>query len=181
MYQRILVPVDGSSTSKQGLDEAVKLAKLSGASLLIIHVANELTFATGYETYTGDVIGMLKEAGEQILSESKAVALAGGVRSDTALLETFGGRLSDIVGAQAKLWGADLIVIGTHGRRGIGRVLIGSDAEQIARTAVVPVLLVRAQEVKDAPLIARDRIDAGEPSAAPSRRRVPFAQAIHTP
>jgi nucleotide-binding universal stress UspA family protein len=155
MYQRILVPVDGSSTSKQGLDEAVKLAKLSGASLRLVHVANELTFATGCETYTGDVIGMLKEAGEQVLSESKTVAMAAGAEVDTVLVETFGGRLCDIVGEQAKLWRADLIVIGTHGRRGIGRILIGSDAEQIVRTALVPVLLVRAPEVKDAPLIAR--------------------------
>lgn len=157
MYQRILVPVDGSSTSKQGLDEAVKLAKLSGASLLIVHVAKELTFAGGYETYADDVIGMLREAGEQILSEAKAVASAGGVQGDTVLLETIGGRLCDIVGEQTKLWRADLIVIGTHGRRGIGRILIGSDAEQIVRTASVPVLLVRTPEVEDAPLIARGR------------------------
>jgi nucleotide-binding universal stress UspA family protein len=50
---------------------------------------------------------------------------------------------------QAKAWGADLIVIGTHGRRGVGRLLLGSDAEQIVRMAPVPVLLVRAPEVKE--------------------------------
>jgi nucleotide-binding universal stress UspA family protein len=157
MYQRILVPVDGSPTSNQGLAEAIKLAKLTGASLRLVHAVNELTFATGYEMYTGDVIGIMKEAGAQILSESKAVAVAGGVAVETFLSETFGGRLCDIVGEQAKLWRADLIVIGTHGRHGIGRVLIGSDAEQIVRTARVPVLLVRALEVKDVPLAARDR------------------------
>ena len=60
------------------------------------------------------------------------------------LSQTCGGRVCDVVSEQARLFDADLIVIGTHGRRGIGRLVIGSDAEQIARTAAVPVLLVRA-------------------------------------
>jgi nucleotide-binding universal stress UspA family protein len=49
----------------------------------------------------------------------------------------------------AKSWGAELIVIGTHGRRGVGRILLGSDAEQTVRIAPVPVLLVRAPEESD--------------------------------
>jgi len=54
--------------------------------------------------------------------------------------------LSDLVGDQAKAWNADLVVIGTHGRRGVNRLMLGSDAEQIVRTSPVPVLLVRAVE-----------------------------------
>lgn len=154
MYERILVPVDGSPTANQGLAEAIKLAKLTGASLRIVHVVDELTFATGYETATGDLIGLLREAGAQILSAAKAVAEAAGVEAETALPEVFGSRLCDIVGEQATLWGADLIVIGTHGRRGLGRLLIGSDAEQIVRTAPVPVLLVRGRGVDGRPLAA---------------------------
>ena len=55
MHERILVPVDGSAMSTQGLDEAIKLAKLTGAGLRLVHVVDQLTFATGYETCTGDV------------------------------------------------------------------------------------------------------------------------------
>ena len=53
------------------------------------------------------------------------------------------GRVCDVVVEQAKEFGADLIVLGTHGRRGVSRLLVGSDAEQIVRVAPVPVLLVR--------------------------------------
>ena len=72
--------------------------------------------------------------------------MAAGVGVDTVCRETFGGRLCDIVVEEATQWNADLIVIGTHGRRGVGRMLIGSDAEQIVRVAPVPVLLVRGSE-----------------------------------
>ena len=77
----------------------------------------------------------------------KARVAAAGVTVDTLLMECFAERTSEIVIAQAQAWKADLIVLGTHGRRGIGRLLMGSDAEQIVRGATVPVLLVRAEEV----------------------------------
>ena len=55
-------------------------------------------------------------------------------------------RVADLVVEQARQWGAELIVLGTHGRRGLGRALLGSDAEQVLRQAPVPVLLVRGGE-----------------------------------
>jgi nucleotide-binding universal stress UspA family protein len=150
MYQRILVPIDGSPTSNRGLDEAIQLARLTGASLRLIHVVDEMTFATGFETYAayaGDVIPMMRQAGEEILALGKArVAAAGLDKVETQLLESFAVRVWELVVEQAQDWKADLIVIGTHGRRGMGRLLMGSDAEQILRMAPVPVLLVRAPE-----------------------------------
>ena len=145
MYQRILVPVDGSPTSSQGLDEAVKLAKLTGARVRLIHVINELAITTGFEIYTADVIELLKQTGSQILAEAEARVDAAGVDVVTQLFENFGGRVCDIVADDARGWQADLIVLGSHGRRGVGRMLIGSDAEQIVRSAPVPVLLVRTR------------------------------------
>lgn len=150
MYQRILVPIDGSPTSTRGLDEAIRLAKLTGATLRLLHVLDELVFATGFETgatYTHDVLPRIKKVGESILMDGKARAVAAGVTVDTLQVECFATRTSEIVIAQAQTWKADLIVLGTHGRRGIGRLLMGSDAEQIVRGATVPVLLVRAEEV----------------------------------
>ena len=145
MYKRILVPVDGSATSERGLDEAVKLAKLSGASIHLVHVLDRFVFmGTTPETYTVDVLGVQKEAGARILEEAKARVAASGVAVTTFVSEPLPGRVCDVVSDQARESAADLIVLGTHGRRGIGRLLMGSDAEQILRLAPVPVLLVRA-------------------------------------
>jgi nucleotide-binding universal stress UspA family protein len=143
MYKRILVPFDGSPTSIAGLDEAVKLAKLTGASIRIVHVLDGLPFSAGDAGFTGDILGILLEAGSQILVEGKRRVQTSGVPVDTFLSETFGQRVADVVAEQVKEWNADLIVIGTHGRRGVKRLFIGSDAEQIVRTAPVPVHLVR--------------------------------------
>lgn len=151
MYQRILVPFDGSTTSALGLDEAIKLAKLTGASLRLIHIVDAFTITTGLVPsahYADEVSPQAKEAGEQILEQARTRVEASGVKVDTFLFSTLLPRVSETVVEQAKAWKADLIVIGTHGRRGVGRVLLGSDAEQIVRTAPVPVLLVRAPEVE---------------------------------
>lgn len=149
MYQRILVPYDGSATSSRGLDEAVQLAKLTGASLRLVHLIDVLTYATGFETstvYVGDVVPIMQRAGEEILREGKARAEHAGVATETVLIDSIAIRLAQAVSDQVRTWDADLVVIGTHGRRGFDRLLLGSDAEQIVRTSSVPVLLVRASE-----------------------------------
>lgn len=150
MYTHILVPVDGSPTSDRGLEEAVKLARLTGARLRLVHVVDQLIYATGMDSVgamTTNLIPLLREGGEQILETCKARAEASGVPVETVLLDSFAGRVCDLVVAEAAKWHADLIVLGTHGRRGVGRILMGSDAEQIVRLAPIPVLLVRASEV----------------------------------
>ena len=146
MYKRILVPVDGSPTSIRGLDEAIALAKMGGGSIRLVHVLDRIVFASGGETYTGDVFGLLKEVGEQVLQQMKEHAAAAGTEVSTYLSEVQPGRVCDVVVEQAKAFGADLIVLGTHGRRGVSRLLVGSDAEQIVRVAPVPVLLVRGSD-----------------------------------
>ena len=150
MYKRILVPFDGSPTSNEGLDEAVKLAKLTGASIRLVHVLDHLPFSTGHAGLTGNLLGILIEAGSQILLAGKRRVEAADVPADTFLSEAFGEQVCNVVAKQAKSWNADLIVIGTHGRRGVKRLLIGSDAEQIVRTASVPVHLVRMAVVEAA-------------------------------
>ncbi len=155
MYERILVPVDASPTSMLGLDEAIKLAKLTGASVRLVHVVDQLTFVTGFEVYTGDLIGMLREAGQKVLGEAKARVEARGVAVTSFLCDTFGARVCDLVIDQAKEWKADLIVIGSHGRRGMSRLFLGSDAEMVIRMAPVPVLLVRGTDATASPSIAQ--------------------------
>ena len=152
MYQRILVPIDGSATGARGLEEAIKLGKLTGARLRLVHVVDELSFAmsAGYGlTYTGDVLNVLREAGTEILGKAINHAKAAGLEADSVLNDSFAGRVCDLVLAQAKAWDADLIVLGTHGRRGVGRMFMGSDAENIVRGATTPVLLVRSDAAAD--------------------------------
>ena len=149
MYQRILVPVDGSPTSGRGLDEAIRLARLTGGRLRLLHVVDELSVSLGGAgAFTGgampDTFALLREAGQSILAQAQAQVEAAGVPVDSVLDDSLGGRICDRVLAQSQAWPAELIVIGTHGRRGVGRLLLGSDAEQVLRQATVPVLLVRA-------------------------------------
>jgi len=149
MYQRILVPVDGSATSKRGLEEAIRLAKLTQGRLRLFHVIDELSFALAmdaYAGYAGDWLKVLRENGRRILDEAVAAAQAAGIEADTQLCDSFSGSVHEMVNAEAAKWPADLIVLGTHGRRGVGRVVMGSSAEHILRYASVPVLLVRTPE-----------------------------------
>jgi nucleotide-binding universal stress UspA family protein len=146
MYQRILVPVDGSPTSNAGLAEAIKLAKLTGARVRVLHVVDEMPLLMSGEGYTAmpsDVFTMLKEAGQAVLEQARLTVDAAGIPVEATLFDSLSARLCDRVAEQAQAWGADVIVLGTHGRRGVKRLLLGSDAEQIVRMATVPVLLVR--------------------------------------
>jgi nucleotide-binding universal stress UspA family protein len=146
MYQKILVPVDGSATSDLGLNEATKLAKLTGARVRLLHVVDVLSLAIAGEGMVGtagDVLAAVRESGRTILQRGEASVQAAALDVDTVLLENTAGRVAEIVADEAASWGADLIVLGTHGRRGVGRLILGSDAEQVLRLAPVPVLLVR--------------------------------------
>jgi nucleotide-binding universal stress UspA family protein len=148
MYEKIVVPVDGSSTSDLGLSEAIKLARLTGARLVLLHAIDTVAVAAipDAAAAAARLFEAMRESGEQILSRAGGMAANAGVAAESVLLDTLSGRVSDLVVEEARKRHADLIVMGTHGRRGVGRVLLGSDAEQVVRNASVPVLLVRGRE-----------------------------------
>jgi nucleotide-binding universal stress UspA family protein len=145
MYGKILVPVDGSETSLKGLNEAIKIAKHMGSRIFLVHIVNEFIFDYAYSpaAYAAGVIDGLRERGKAIIADGAALVLAHGLEPSSVLLESIGGPAADLIVAQAVEGHADLIVMGTHGRRGLRRVALGSDAEQVVRMAPVPVLLVR--------------------------------------
>jgi len=146
MYQRILVPVDGSECAARGLSEAMSLARLTGARLRLVHVIDEPFVAIGVDgaTATGaDLVTLAREGAQRVLADATNKVRLAGLPVDDVLLDSFDGRMCDLVIEAARAWQADLLVIGTHGRRGVDRLLLGSDAEQILRHAPVPVLLVR--------------------------------------
>ncbi|MET1115757.1 MAG: universal stress protein [Comamonas sp.] len=147
IYQQILVAVDGSAASEKALDEAIRIARLTGARMRLIHVVNEVNYAVGLEPvlcYVDEIIPMMRAAGKELLEKCQQKAQAHGVSADTVLVEGGISRIYEHVAEQARRAHADLIVVGSHGRRGVGRVLLGSDAELIIRHAPVPVLVVRA-------------------------------------
>lgn len=149
MYRRILVPLDGSEASTQGLDEAVRMALSKGATLRLVHVVNRFRSTVGFASHASfkQQLPVIKEAGERLLQQGRERAEREGCHVETTLLSSLSEDLSDMIAQEAKAWNADLIVIGTHGRRGIERILWGSDAAQVMRVAPVPVLLV--QETSD--------------------------------
>jgi len=164
MYGKILVPVDGSEASTVGLNEAIAIAKSQGSQIRLVHIVNEFILDYTYSPglYAGDLIESLRKSGQTILNFSEAIAQRQGITPECALLESIGGRAADLILAQAKEWHADLIVMGTHGRRGLARIALGSDAEEVVRAATIPVLLVRGtpQKAKQAANVSQVKASA---------------------
>ncbi len=122
MYKRILVAVDGSNTSNLALQEAIKLAKESGGQLRIVHVVDEVTFDLYQEVVDpGEIRKAITKSGQAILDKAQTAARATVVKAEIRLLEIekLGHRVTDLIAQEADAWPADLIVIGTHGRRRI--------------------------------------------------------------
>ncbi len=146
MYRRILVPIDGSDTAQRGLEEALALAKGFDSSLVLLHVVEfypmmmEMATATTWEQVTTD----LRAHGQRALDRAHDAAKAAGVASECHIEDAAAARVCDVIVEQAKNHQCELIVMGTHGRRGLNHALIGSDAERVIRMSPVPVLLVRS-------------------------------------
>ncbi|SFN21684.1 Nucleotide-binding universal stress protein, UspA family [Formivibrio citricus] len=148
MYKRILVPVDNSATSRAALEEAKRFAKSEEAEVRLVHVIDLAQFAWSANEFL-DVPRLqasLREGGQAVLKESTAAMQAAGITPDSAMLETWGGLMSEVIIEDAGKWNADLIIMGTHGYGGLKHVLLGSVAEGVVRHAPVPVLLVRLKE-----------------------------------
>ena len=146
MYSRLLVPLDDSATARLALAHAAALAGMSGGTIVLLNVIEEMKHSNGFErpmVYIQEVRPHFLAAGQTLLDNAAAELRNKGVQVETLLVESQGERVSELIARQAKSSGCDLVVLGTHGRRGINRMLLGSDAEQVARIAPVPVMLVR--------------------------------------
>jgi nucleotide-binding universal stress UspA family protein len=149
-YRRILVPIDGSDTAERGLQEALGLAKAFDSSLVLLSVVEyypvmmEMATATTWEQISTD----LRSHHERVLERAHDAAKAAGVASETHLEDAAAARVCDVIIDQAREHECDLIVMGTHGRRGLEHALVGSDAERVIRQAPCAVLLVREPEKK---------------------------------
>ncbi len=148
MYKNILVPVDGSDTAKAALQEAIKLAHSESTGLRIIYVVDSAASVWDSE-FTPIDLDQIQESvrsyAHGILESAQRIARDGGIDAEARLVEPQkpGQRVAKVIAEHALEWPADLIVIGTHGRRGLDHLLLGSVAEGVMRTSPVPVLLVR--------------------------------------
>ena len=152
MFKRILVAVDGSTTASRGLKVAIGLARDQGATLDVLHVIDNLTITPAFDgggyippAYVDELIKELQDHGRKVLAKSEALARKDGVRVRTVLVETSGKDVAHAILSQARKLKSDVIVLGTHGRRGLRRIVLGSDAEAVVRDSTVPVLLVRGK------------------------------------
>ncbi|HEY9026339.1 MAG TPA: universal stress protein [Burkholderiaceae bacterium] len=152
MYSKILVPVDGSEPSQCGLREAIGIAKDNQSTLLLLHVIVQMPLTLGYPGVAdyGQVWDMLDRAGREIVERAAREAAAAGVAHVTRVIDGGVGPVCDVVVDVARSEKCELIVMGTHGRRGMKRLALGSDAELIVRHSPVPVLLVKAPSAVDA-------------------------------
>src|ERR1700755_614741 len=132
MYQRILVPVDGSDTSKRGLQEAIRLSKALGGHLRLVHIVDDSPLALNPEAgiAAAPLVEDFAEGGKEILEDARKLAATHGVEAEAVLHENFTGRVADLIVDEAKKWQAQLIVMGTsHATGGIRHAVLGSDAE----------------------------------------------------
>ena len=140
------MPVDGSPAADAGLREAIRLAAgHPDSTIRLLHVLEPLPALQGMEVIITDtLLKNMTAFGHKVLENAKALVERGGIRAETVFQRRWQKRASDGIESEARRWKADVIVMGTSGRRGISRAVLGSDAEMVVRAATVPVVLVRA-------------------------------------
>lgn len=149
MYSRILIATDGSALAQKGIDQGLALAKALGSSVILLTVSEPWTpmgvdaagLAVTEYALADEYEKAAEVAGKDILDKAMQNAKAAGVAAEPIYI----GRKypADGIIECAKTNNADLIVMASHGRRGLQRVLLGSQALQVLTHSTVPVLVVR--------------------------------------
>ena len=145
MHVRILVAIDGSGAAERALDEAIALARQLGSTLHVLSVVDARLLGAAVSVYAPpeQLVEDWRVAGEKLVPAAVERARSQGVKAQGAVRCDPGRHVHELILQEAKSADVDLIVMGTHGRRGLPRLLLGSDAESVLRESPVPVLLVR--------------------------------------
>lgn len=160
MYRRILVPLDASRASQLAFRQALDLARSRPVRVRLLNVMEERAMMPAITAYPllGDMtflLDSLKASRKKLLRDALELAEAQGVEAEPAVRKSGSRHVSDVILDEARKWRADLIAMGTHGRRGLDRLIMGSDAARVLLDANIPVLLVRGGE---SPVPAKKRV-----------------------
>lgn len=149
-YKNIMIAIDGSDLSYMAIDEIINRTKDETVKLRLVHVVDESFVyhgGPGFDYLT--FIAACRAEGQKILDKAaKLITKKTSLQPELSLIELkpLQGRIAEAIIDEANLWPADLLVIGTHGRRGFSRLFLGSVAENMVRIATMPVLLIRGKE-----------------------------------
>ncbi|PXW23139.1 universal stress protein [Paraburkholderia caballeronis] len=149
MYKKILVAMDGSDTSVEALDEALRMASVTQGDLRVVCVVDQVPFLPYAGYYDpGALIDAARKDSAKVLENAQNAIARMGMKGDTELAETesVADDVPTCLKRCADRYGADLVVMGTHGRRGLKRMMLGSVAERFLRITTVPVLMVRGTD-----------------------------------
>ncbi|MFB6071576.1 MAG: universal stress protein [Halobacterium sp.] len=138
MYDDVLLPTDGSEAADAAVENAVDLAYQYGARLHVLYVADTTEYST--VTFEDDVVDPLEQEGQHVVDDVVEKAEARDVEAVGVVMQ---GGVYETILNYVDDHGIDVVVMGTHGRRGLDRALLGSVTERVVRTADVPVLTVR--------------------------------------
>jgi nucleotide-binding universal stress UspA family protein len=155
MYQRIVAPIDGSETARRAFGFALETARENGAELIPLYVVDVPMI--GYEAPGCDpsvVCDALMQEGQRLKADALAVMQREHVRGMPRIVETDvpGGDIAQRILDEVRATHADLVVMGTHGRRGVRRLVLGSVAERYMRVSCCPVLLIPGSTAQPAPV-----------------------------
>jgi nucleotide-binding universal stress UspA family protein len=145
VYQRILVPIDGSTTADRGLHEAIRLATKLKAKLRVLHVLDNFPIEAEWASAKSfeETLDRLRRDSDDLLAAARSAAKEAGVPVQTRRFEAGQSTTADVILEEAANSHCDLIVMGTHGRQGMNRLVMGSTAEAVARHSTVPTLMAR--------------------------------------
>ena len=143
MFKKIYVPIDNSDISDKVLGDAIAFAKSIGASLKISHVVNLEQITFGIEMIgVAELKDTLMGIANRLVEHVKEVLKANSFEADVVLLENYGADLSSLIVDDAKEWGADLFVLGSHHLGSLAHFVTGGIAEDLAHDTTIPILLI---------------------------------------
>ena len=143
-FHHILVPLDFEDPSQEALDVALALALTFDAKLTVLHAWDLPVYSyAGLSYLPPDVATVVEEAAETSLASAMGLVIKRLPRAESVLVR--GAAAVEILDATGRLK-VDLIVMGTHGRRGVSRMVLGSVAEKVVRSSPVPVLTIRVKQ-----------------------------------
>jgi nucleotide-binding universal stress UspA family protein len=153
MYKHIMVSIDGSNTSTRALREAIRIGKhQQAAQIRLLHVIDTIsnvpqTGSGSPPSYIKELYTQARKYGQDLLEHAQKEAESVGLQVETRLVELkrASDHIAQVIVDEAKTMSAELIVMGTHGRRGLSHLLLGSVAEGVIRLTPCPVLLVRSE------------------------------------